>query len=108
MVLTGQQVCVHGAAIIQHLALHAHVRRIAFKGSAQPDSVVAVGEQLELEAEHKVAVLFYGKQIAAAIGRAVQNAVLRHITRPRPVHEGPAVESRAVKNPDKPAVVRAT
>ena len=82
MVLAGQQIRVHGAAVVQHLALHAHVGGVALERGADADAVVAVGEQLELEAEHEIAVLFLREQIAAAIRGTVQYAVLRHIPRP--------------------------
>jgi len=54
------------------LDFHSLIRRIAFKGRPNPDSVVGRLFQLELEAEDKIRVLLLGEEISAAVGGAFE------------------------------------
>ena len=80
MILRRLQLGVLRAAVVQHLNLHADIRRITLERSADADAVVGVLGQLELEPQDEVGVFLLGEEVAAVFLRREEDAVLDLIT----------------------------
>src|SRR5260370_28290614 len=85
--LPGRHHVVNGAAVlprlqalpvqvVDYLAFHAGISRVALKRRAQGDAAVAVLGHLVFEAELEVAVLLFGQEPAAAAAADVNDALL--------------------------------
>src|SRR5579871_4396661 len=57
--------------------------------------------EFEFEAKHEVGILFFGEEVAAAIGRAIDDSVFGHISGPLSADKHPTGERAAVEQLDE-------
>ena len=75
VVLRGLELRVLRAAVVEHLDLHPDVRGVAHERRADPDAVVRVLGQLDVEAQNEVRVFLLGVQVSAVFLRGEEDAV---------------------------------
>ena len=90
VILRRAQFAVAWRVVVQNLDFHSLICGVAFIGRADPDAVVGSLFQFEFETEDEVGVFFFGEEIAAAIGRTFEQAVLDDVAAAFGLDELPA------------------
>ncbi len=98
MILFGPDLAlVHLVAIVENLNLHALVGGVPLIGRADSDAIVGACRKHELEAENKIAIFLFSKEITAALGRAHDFAVLHDVAGAVAADEFPSLQSLPVE-----------
>src|SRR5690348_1741520 len=92
-----QLAAISWCVMVQDLDLHSLIGRVAFKGRADADAVIGALLELEFETEDEVGVFLFGEEIAAAVGRALDETILDDVAAAFLADEFPAGEIRAVE-----------
>lgn len=78
----------------------------SIQGRTKGHAAVAAGRQFEIKSQNEIGIFFLREQIATAIGRANQHAVLHQITRPFLPQERPTFQRLAIEQRSKSAFSR--
>ena len=92
---------VDSSFFVEDLDFHAHIRGVAFKGSANADTIIAAVPEAPVQAKDEVGILFFGEEVASSVGGADEDLLVDDIARAVALDQRPAAKVLTIEQRGK-------